>query len=151
MPDIDPAALSRPAISVSTPVLSSKTLGGAAGSQKIIKSSQIIPARIDLEPLYTRSLETPYASSEVLAPPPPPLNARLSTVTRRTIRDNQRSWVIPSFRTSTPMTLMLNRFSRRLSLRPDLEHVPPPNNPQDSLETSGMRCRSLREFLSPRH
>lgn len=53
MPDIDPAALSRPAIGVSTPVLSSKTLGGAAGSQKIIKSSQIIPARIDLEPLYT--------------------------------------------------------------------------------------------------
>ncbi|KAM0255481.1 hypothetical protein ACHAQJ_005708 [Trichoderma viride] len=54
MPDIDPAALSRPSVSVSTPVLSSKTLAlTAPGSQKAVKISQIIPSRIDLEPLYT--------------------------------------------------------------------------------------------------
>ncbi|KAL6810795.1 transcriptional regulator of RNA polII, SAGA, subunit domain-containing protein [Trichoderma sp. SZMC 28013] len=53
MPDIDPAALSRPSVSVSTPVLSTKTLTlTAPGSQKAVKTSQIIPARIDLEPLY---------------------------------------------------------------------------------------------------
>lgn len=53
MPDIDPAALSRPAVGVSTPVLSSKTLSGSFSSAtKPVKSSQI-PARIDLEPLYT--------------------------------------------------------------------------------------------------
>jgi transcriptional coactivator HFI1/ADA1 len=54
MPDIDPAALSRPSVSLSTPILSNKTLAGfAPGAPKIAKSSQIIPARIDLEPLYT--------------------------------------------------------------------------------------------------
>ena len=54
MPDIDPAALSRPSISLSTPTLASKTITvSAPGSQKIIKTSQIIPPRIDLEPLYT--------------------------------------------------------------------------------------------------
>ncbi|KAL7930809.1 transcriptional regulator of RNA polII, SAGA, subunit domain-containing protein [Trichoderma chlorosporum] len=54
MPDIDPAALSRPSVSVSTPVLSTKTLTlTAPGSQKAVKTSQIIPSRIDLEPLYT--------------------------------------------------------------------------------------------------
>ncbi|KAL6859654.1 transcriptional regulator of RNA polII, SAGA, subunit domain-containing protein [Trichoderma novae-zelandiae] len=54
MPDIDPAALSRPAVSVSTPVLSTKTLTlTAPGSQKAVKTSQFIPSRIDLEPLYT--------------------------------------------------------------------------------------------------
>lgn len=54
MPDIDPAALSRPAVTLSTPVLSTKTLSiNATGSAKITKTSQIIPARIDLEPLYT--------------------------------------------------------------------------------------------------
>lgn len=54
MPDIDPAALSRPSVSVSTPILSTKTLAIAApGSTKAVKTSQIIPSRIDLEPLYT--------------------------------------------------------------------------------------------------
>jgi transcriptional coactivator HFI1/ADA1 len=52
MPDIDPAALSRPSISLTTPILSNKSLPLAAGSLKP-KTSQIIPARIDLEPLYT--------------------------------------------------------------------------------------------------
>ncbi|KAH7149570.1 transcriptional regulator of RNA polII, SAGA, subunit-domain-containing protein [Dactylonectria estremocensis] len=54
MPDIDPAALlSRSSVSLSTPVLSTKTLGGSTpGAPKVAKSSQIIPARIDLEPLY---------------------------------------------------------------------------------------------------
>lgn len=54
MPDIDPAALSRPSVSVSTPILSTKTLTVTApGSTKSVKTSQIIPSRIDLEPLYT--------------------------------------------------------------------------------------------------
>jgi transcriptional coactivator HFI1/ADA1 len=54
MPDIDPAALSRPAVSLSTPTLANKTLSiTAPGSGKPVKISQIIPARIDLEPLYT--------------------------------------------------------------------------------------------------
>lgn len=55
MPDIDPAALSsRPSVSLTTPVLLQKTLAGAGpGLPKVGKSSQIIPARIDLEPLYT--------------------------------------------------------------------------------------------------
>jgi transcriptional coactivator HFI1/ADA1 len=52
MPDIDPAALSRPSISLTTPILSNKSLPLAAGTLKP-KTSQIIPARIDLEPLYT--------------------------------------------------------------------------------------------------
>lgn len=65
MPDIDPAALSRPSISLSTPTLASKTLGSLSGSQKIIKSSQIIPARIDLEPLYTE-LKAAIASDQWL-------------------------------------------------------------------------------------
>lgn len=53
MPDIDPAALSRPSISVSTPLLSTKSLSNLGGSaQKSAKSSQI-PGRIDLEPLYS--------------------------------------------------------------------------------------------------
>ncbi|KAI5462576.1 transcriptional regulator of RNA polII, SAGA, subunit-domain-containing protein [Mariannaea sp. PMI_226] len=54
MPDIDPAALSRPSVSLTTPILSQKTLAGSLpGIPKVAKSSQIIPARIDLEPLYT--------------------------------------------------------------------------------------------------
>ncbi|KOS20410.1 Transcriptional coactivator hfi1 [Escovopsis weberi] len=54
MPDIDPAALSRPSVNLSTPILATKTLAVAApGSTKAPKTSQIIPARIDLEPLYT--------------------------------------------------------------------------------------------------
>ncbi|EON98200.1 putative transcriptional co-activator protein [Phaeoacremonium minimum UCRPA7] len=54
MPDINPADLSRPAISLSTPILSTKsiTVSGPA-LQKAPKTSQIIPARIDLEPIYT--------------------------------------------------------------------------------------------------
>jgi transcriptional coactivator HFI1/ADA1 len=54
MPDIDPAALSRPSVSLSTPILSTKSLSiSAPGSQKTVKTSQFIPARIDLEPLYS--------------------------------------------------------------------------------------------------
>ncbi|KAF3345227.1 Inositol monophosphatase 2 [Verticillium dahliae VDG2] len=54
MPDIDPAALSRPAIGLTTPVLSNKSITvSAPGALKTGKTSQIIPARIDLEPLYT--------------------------------------------------------------------------------------------------
>lgn len=50
MPDIDPAALSRP---ITTPILPPKTLSSTAPSvQKVIKSSHV-PPRIDLEPLYT--------------------------------------------------------------------------------------------------
>ncbi|KAI1778160.1 transcriptional regulator of RNA polII, SAGA, subunit-domain-containing protein [Hypoxylon cercidicola] len=52
MPDIDPAALSRPSVNLSTPTLKSITVS-APVSQKVTKTSQIIPARIDLEPLYT--------------------------------------------------------------------------------------------------
>ncbi|KAI0885500.1 transcriptional regulator of RNA polII, SAGA, subunit-domain-containing protein [Annulohypoxylon maeteangense] len=52
MPDIDPAALSRPSITLSTPTLKSITVS-APTTQKVPKTSQIIPARIDLEPLYT--------------------------------------------------------------------------------------------------
>jgi transcriptional coactivator HFI1/ADA1 len=52
MPDIDPAALSRPSAPSSTPILKSITVS-APSSQKITKTSQIVPARIDLEPLYT--------------------------------------------------------------------------------------------------
>ncbi|OBR07486.1 Transcriptional co-activator [Colletotrichum higginsianum IMI 349063] len=55
MPDIDPAALSsRPSVNLSTPTLSTKTITvQPPGSLKTSKTSQIIPARIDLEPLYT--------------------------------------------------------------------------------------------------
>ncbi|PFH60409.1 hypothetical protein XA68_11031 [Ophiocordyceps unilateralis] len=54
MPDIDPAALSRPVVTLSTPVLASKTLSiNASGTAKMTKASQIIPARIDLEPVYS--------------------------------------------------------------------------------------------------
>ncbi|POR34621.1 Transcriptional coactivator HFI1/ADA1 [Tolypocladium paradoxum] len=54
MPDIDPAALSRPAVTLSTPVLATKSLSiNATGTAKVTKTSQIIPARIDLEPLYS--------------------------------------------------------------------------------------------------
>ncbi|KAI0015122.1 transcriptional regulator of RNA polII, SAGA, subunit-domain-containing protein [Xylariomycetidae sp. FL0641] len=52
MPDIDPAALSRPAGSGSTPVMKSITVSAPA-AQKVSKTSQIIPVRIDLEPIYT--------------------------------------------------------------------------------------------------
>lgn len=55
MPDIDinPAALSRPSVSLATPTLATKTLATSGTGQKPPKASQIIPARIDLEPLYT--------------------------------------------------------------------------------------------------
>ncbi|KAI8309545.1 Transcriptional coactivator HFI1/ADA1 [Colletotrichum sp. SAR11_59] len=55
MPDIDPAALSsRPSVNLSTPTLSNKSITvQPPGSIKAAKTSQIIPARIDLEPLYT--------------------------------------------------------------------------------------------------
>jgi transcriptional coactivator HFI1/ADA1 len=49
MPDIDPAALSRPSISLSTPILKTITVSTPASKPK---TSQIIPPRIDLEPLY---------------------------------------------------------------------------------------------------
>ncbi|KAH8893244.1 hypothetical protein GQ53DRAFT_745480 [Thozetella sp. PMI_491] len=53
MSDINPAALSRPAIGLSTPILSNKTINVSAPSLKPQKTSQLIPARIDLEPIYT--------------------------------------------------------------------------------------------------
>jgi transcriptional coactivator HFI1/ADA1 len=54
MPDIDPAALSRPSIGLSTPIMSNKSIiVQTSSSQKVPKTSQIVPARIDLEPLYT--------------------------------------------------------------------------------------------------
>ncbi|KAK6074841.1 hypothetical protein SCUP234_04096 [Seiridium cupressi] len=49
MPDIDPAALSRPSVSLSTPVMKTITVSTPATKPK---TSQIIPPRIDLEPLY---------------------------------------------------------------------------------------------------
>lgn len=54
MPDIDinPAALSRPATSLATPTLTTRTLTLSGTGQKPAKASQIIPSRIDLEPLY---------------------------------------------------------------------------------------------------
>jgi len=51
--DINPAALSsRPSISVSTPVLSNKSI--TVSSLQKPKASQLIPSRIDLEPIYTK-------------------------------------------------------------------------------------------------
>lgn len=52
MPDIDPAALSRPAVSLSTPTMAAKTLAMGASGGALKKASQIIPPRIDLEPYY---------------------------------------------------------------------------------------------------
>jgi transcriptional coactivator HFI1/ADA1 len=50
--DIDPTALSRPAIST-TPILPPKTISlSALNAPKVSKSSHV-PPRIDLEPLYT--------------------------------------------------------------------------------------------------
>ena len=49
MPDIDPAALSRPSVTLTTPILKSITVSPSASK---VTKSQIIPARIDLEPLY---------------------------------------------------------------------------------------------------
>ncbi|KAF6833906.1 hypothetical protein CMUS01_06373 [Colletotrichum musicola] len=54
MPDIDPAALSsRPSANLSTPTLSTKSITVQPPGSLKAKTSQIIPARIDLEPLYT--------------------------------------------------------------------------------------------------
>jgi transcriptional coactivator HFI1/ADA1 len=54
MVDINPAALSRPSISLSTPVLSKQSINVSVPSiHKAPKTSQLIPARIELEPIYT--------------------------------------------------------------------------------------------------
>lgn len=54
MVDINPAALSRPSINLSTPVLSKQSINVSVPSlHKTPKTSQLIPARIDLEPIYT--------------------------------------------------------------------------------------------------
>jgi transcriptional coactivator HFI1/ADA1 len=52
MPDIDPAALSRPIIST-TPILPPKSIASLAASAPKVSKAVVIPARIDLEPLYT--------------------------------------------------------------------------------------------------
>jgi hypothetical protein len=52
MPDIDPAALSRPSIST-TPILPPKTISAPASNAPKVSKSNHVPARIDLEPLYT--------------------------------------------------------------------------------------------------
>ncbi|KAK3377845.1 transcriptional regulator of RNA polII, SAGA, subunit-domain-containing protein [Podospora didyma] len=54
MVDINPAALSRPSISLSTPILSNKSINVSVPSslQKPAKSSLLIAQRIDLEPIY---------------------------------------------------------------------------------------------------
>ncbi|KAK3392154.1 transcriptional regulator of RNA polII, SAGA, subunit-domain-containing protein [Sordaria brevicollis] len=53
MVDINPAALSRPSVSLSTPILATKSINVAAPPLQKPKTSQLIPARIDLEPIYT--------------------------------------------------------------------------------------------------
>jgi len=53
MVDINPAALSRPSISLTTPILSTKSINVSVPSLQKPKTSQLIPARIDLEPIYT--------------------------------------------------------------------------------------------------
>jgi transcriptional coactivator HFI1/ADA1 len=54
MVDINPAALSRPSISLSTPVLSKQSINVSVPSiHKAPKTSQLVPPRIDLEPIYT--------------------------------------------------------------------------------------------------
>ncbi|KAJ4302358.1 hypothetical protein N0V88_002502 [Collariella sp. IMI 366227] len=54
MVDINPAALSRPSISITTPVLAKQSINVSIPSlHKTPKTSQLIPARIDLEPIYT--------------------------------------------------------------------------------------------------
>lgn len=114
MPDIDPAALSRPSISLTTPVLSNKSLPVAPGSSKV-KTSQIIPARIDLEPLYT-ALKQAIGSEQwviykealtqyligalALAPPLPPLTASAETIFADT-RHHQVDLTRPSTRSGS--------------------------------------------------
>ncbi|KAJ9156427.1 Transcriptional coactivator HFI1/ADA1 [Pleurostoma richardsiae] len=53
MPDINPAELSRPSIGLATPVLSTKTITVSAPTLQKSKGSQLVPARIDVEPIYT--------------------------------------------------------------------------------------------------
>lgn len=57
MPDIDPAALSRPSISSSTPILPPKSLSivpppSSSATKTMSSKTEKIPPRIDLEPLY---------------------------------------------------------------------------------------------------
>ncbi|ERS95936.1 hypothetical protein HMPREF1624_07471 [Sporothrix schenckii ATCC 58251] len=52
MPDINPADLSRPAVSLSTPILSNKSIT-VSSSLKPSKAGQSIPPRIELEQAYT--------------------------------------------------------------------------------------------------
>jgi transcriptional coactivator HFI1/ADA1 len=53
MPDIDPAALSRPSISSSTPILPPKPINSMVGSAQKFTKTSAVPTRIDLEPLYS--------------------------------------------------------------------------------------------------
>lgn len=53
MPDIDPAALSRPSMISTTPILPPKSILSTASVVPKVSKSQQIPARIELEPLYT--------------------------------------------------------------------------------------------------
>jgi hypothetical protein len=53
MPDIDPAALSRPSVISTTPILPPKTISASSQSAPKVSKSNHVPARIDLEPLYT--------------------------------------------------------------------------------------------------
>lgn len=85
MVDINPAALSRPAIGLSTPILSSKTINVSVPSVQKPKTSQLIPARIDLEPIYAalklsigpegwaiyKESTTQFLIGPPLLPPPP--------------------------------------------------------------------------------
>ncbi|KAK0619286.1 transcriptional regulator of RNA polII, SAGA, subunit-domain-containing protein [Immersiella caudata] len=53
MVDINPAALSsRPSVSLTTPILSTKSINVSVPALQKPKTSQLIPARIDLEPIY---------------------------------------------------------------------------------------------------
>lgn len=53
MVDINPAALSRPSVNLSTPILATKSINVSVPPLQKPKTSQLIPARIDLEPIYT--------------------------------------------------------------------------------------------------
>jgi transcriptional coactivator HFI1/ADA1 len=53
MPDIDPAALSRPSIISTTPILPPKTISASSQIIPKVSKSNHVPARVDLEPLYT--------------------------------------------------------------------------------------------------
>ena len=53
MPDIDPAALSRPSVISTTPIPPPKTISALAQSAPKVSKSNHVPVRIDLEPLYT--------------------------------------------------------------------------------------------------